>query len=224
MRILLIEDDNVIASNIKSLLSKKGYSIDLAYSVEEGYLKAIDEEYDLFVIDRGLPDGDGIQLVPKLRNDQSNTPILFLTAMNEDKDIVGGLNSGADDYLSKPFDANVLLARVKALTRRSNRIPQKPIINIKDLMINTNTALVKRAGKEIHLSPREYSILEYLSIHKNQIVDRMTLLSHSWDENTDSFSNTVDVHIAYLRNKIDKGHTTKLIQTVRGKGYMICES
>lgn len=223
MRILLVEDDSIIAKNISIFLKRKGYSIDLAENLEEGYDKSLSEDYDLIVLDRGLPDGDGLTLIKKIRDEEVHTPILVLTARNEDLDIVEGLNMGADDYLSKPFDMEVLTARIKALSRRLNKIPLKPIIEIDDLVINLNSAEVKRNNKVINLSPREYSILEYMAIHPNQVIDRMTLLSHAWDENVDLFSNTVDVHIKYLRNKIDEGHTTKLIKTIRGKGYMICK-
>ena len=223
MRILLVEDDSIIAKNISIFLKRKGYSIDLAENLEEGYDKSLSEDYDLIVLDRGLPDGDGLTLIKKIRDEEVHTPILVLTARNEDLDIVEGLNMGADDYLSKPFDMEILTARIKALSRRLNKIPLKPIIEIDDLVINLNTAEVKRNNKVIKLSPREYSILEYMAIHPNQVIDRMTLLSHAWDENVDLFSNTVDVHIKYLRNKIDEGHKTKLIKTIRGKGYMICK-
>jgi DNA-binding response OmpR family regulator len=223
MRVLLVEDDSVISQNISTYLKRKKYSVDSAETIEVGYEKAISDDYDLIVLDRGLPDGDGLELIKKIRDEEINTPILVLTARNEDIDIVEGLNSGADDYLSKPFDMDVLIARMKALSRRLNKIPLKPVIKIDDLAINLNSTEVKRAGKIIKLSPREYAILEYLAIHVNQVVDRMTLLSHAWDENVDMFSNTVDVHVKYLRNKIDEEHSHKLIKTVRGKGYMLCE-
>jgi DNA-binding response OmpR family regulator len=223
MRLLLVEDDSIIAKNIIIFLKRKGYSIDLSESIEEAYDKALSEDYDLIILDRGLPDGDGISLINKIRSEEVHTPILVLTARNEDADIIEGLNLGADDYLSKPFDMEVLTARIKALSRRLNKIPLKPIIQIDDLILNLNSAEVKRNNIIIKLSPREYSILEYMAIHPNQVIDRMTLLSHAWDENVDMFSNTVDVHIKYLRNKIDDGHQVKLIKTIRGKGYMLCK-
>ncbi len=223
MRLLLVEDDSIIAKNIIIFLKRKGYSIDLSESIEEAYDKAVSEDYDLIILDRGLPDGDGISLIKKIRSEEVHTPILVLTARNEDADIIEGLNLGADDYLSKPFDMEVLTARIKALSRRLNKIPLKPIIQIDDLILNMNSAEVKRNNIIIKLSPREYSILEYMAIHPNQVIDRMTLLSHAWDENVDMFSNTVDVHIKYLRNKIDDGHQVKLIKTIRGKGYMLCK-
>lgn len=217
MRILLVEDDEVISKNIKTFLAKRGMSVDLSTSIEEGYQKISDEEYDLIVLDRGLPDGDGIDLVKKIRDEDLSTPVLMLTAKSEDCHVIEGLNIGADDYLSKPFDMEILSARIKAVIRRGKKIISKPVINIDDLQIDTNSAEVKLNDKYISLSPREYSILEYLAINRGNIVDRMTLLSHAWDENIDMFSNTVDVHIKYLRNKL--GDT--VIKTVRGKGYII---
>ena len=204
-------------------LKRKGYSVDLSESIEDAYDKSTTEDYDLIILDRGLPDGDGLTLIKKIRDEDVHIPILALTARNEDIDIIEGLNLGADDYLSKPFDMEILIARIKALTRRLNKIPLKPILEINDLVINLNSAEVKRNNVTIKLSPREYSILEYMAIHPNQIIDRMTLLSHAWDENVDMFSNTVDVHIKYLRNKVDEGHEVKLIKTIRGKGYMLCK-
>lgn len=223
MRLLLVEDDSIISKNIMIFLKRKGYSVDLSESIEDAYDKSTTEDYDLIILDRGLPDGDGITLIKKIRDEDVHIPILVLTARNEDIDIIEGLNLGADDYLSKPFDLEILIARIKALTRRLNKIPLKPILEINDLVINLNSAEVKRNNVTIKLSPREYSILEYMAIHPNQIIDRMTLLSHAWDENVDMFSNTVDVHIKYLRNKVDEGHEVKLIKTIRGKGYMLCK-
>lgn len=223
MRLLLVEDDSIISKNIMIFLKRKGYSVDLSESIEDAYDKSTTEDYDLIILDRGLPDGDGITLIKKIRDEDVHIPILVLTARNEDIDIIEGLNLGSDDYLSKPFDMEILIARIKALTRRLNKIPLKPILEINDLVINLNSAEVKRNNVTIKLSPREYSILEYMAIHPNQIIDRMTLLSHAWDENVDMFSNTVDVHIKYLRNKVDEGHEVKLIKTIRGKGYMLCK-
>ena len=171
MRILLVEDDTIISKNVEDLLNKKGYSVDLAETIEEGFDKLVSEDYDILILDRGLPDGDGLSLIDKIRNEDINIPILVLTARNEDNDIVEGLNSGADDYLSKPFEMSILLARIKALSRRVTKIPLKPIIKINTLVIDMNSAIVKWNNKIINLSPREYSILEYLAIHKNQIVD-----------------------------------------------------
>ncbi|QQG41316.1 MAG: response regulator transcription factor [Candidatus Woesebacteria bacterium] len=223
MRLLLLEDDTIIAANIKSLLKGQGYAVDLAETIEEADLKISDNEYDCLILDRKLPDGEGLDLVKKLRVQNYKTPILILTARNQNYDQIEGLNVGADDYLAKPFDIDVLSARIRTLIRRGERIPSKPIIKIDDLVIDTNSQKVLRQNIEINLSPREYSILEYLALHKGQVIDRMTLLTHVWDENVDLFSNTVDVHIRYLRNKIDVKHRKKLIKTVRGGGYILCD-
>lgn len=222
MRILLVEDDRIISKNIQTIFTKRGFAVDHAETINDAYTKTTNNEYDCVVLDRGLPDGDGIDLIKKIHDDEINVPILVLTARSENEDIIEGLNNGSDDYLVKPFDMNVLVARVKALTRRSDKLPTKPIIKIDDLEINTNSTEVKRNGKIISLSPREYALIEYLGLNQGKVIDRLTLLSHVWDENTDLFSNTVDVHIKYLRNKIDKGSVKKLIKTARGKGYMIC--
>lgn len=223
MRALLIEDDIIISKNLKLILNKRGYSVDVANNIEDGYDKLSSEDYDILVLDRGLPDGDGITLIERIRNDEIIVPILVLTAKNQDTDVVEGLNLGADDYLSKPFDVDILVARMNALIRRGKNIPLKPLIVISDLEIDSNSCTVKRAGKTIKLSPREYSMLEYLAINNGKALDRMTIMSHAWGEEVDLFSNTVDVHIKYLRNKIDNGYKIKLIKTVRGKGYLISE-
>lgn len=217
MKILLIEDDELIAKNIKALLKRRGIAVDMAKSIEEGYVKTIDEDYDCVVLDRGLPDGDGISLIQKIRDEKIIVPVLVLTAKGENDDVAYGLNIGADDYLAKPFDIEVLTARIKALMRRGDKKPNSPVIVVGDLEINTSMARVLVGGKTIDLSPKEYSILEYLALNPNKVVDRLTLLTHTWGEEVDLFSNTVDVHIKYLRNKIG----SKRIKTVRGKGYML---
>lgn len=219
MRILLIEDDQLIAKNIRLLLKKRGVSVDLAGDMEDGYQKIVDEAYDCIVLDRGLPDGDGITLIKKIRLEKVTAPVLVLTAKGENEDVAYGLNYGADDYLSKPFDIEILAARLKALMRRKEKPPLAPVIKVSGLVINTATAEVRQNGKIVELSPKEYEILEYLAFNIGKPVERMSLLTHAWGEEVDLFSNTVDVHIKYLRNKIGDG----LIKTVRGKGYMLCE-
>lgn len=218
MRILLIEDEELIAKNIQILLKKSSISTDLAGDIEEGYEKIIDEDYDCIVLDRMLPDGDGLSLISRIRNEDVKVPVLVLTAKGENEDIAHGLNTGADDYLAKPFDINVLIARIRALMRRREKEPGSPIINIASLEINTGTTEVKKYGKKVDLSPKEYAILEYLAMNPNKAIERMALLTHAWGEEVDLFSNTVDVHIKYLRDKLGEG----TIITVRGKGYMIC--
>jgi len=222
MHILIVEDDKRITSNIEKILIAQGYQVTTSYNAEEGLYLAKEEKYDAVILDWMLPDESGIKLCEKLRTQHNPTPILMLTAKSQLEDKVEGLTSGADDYLTKPFAKEELLARIKALIRRSLKTEGSPLIEIADLKINTNTAQVTRAGKNINLAPREYDLLEYLAQHKNCIIDRMTLLHHVWGEDIDPFSNTVDVHIRYLRKKIDQGFVRSLIKTVKNKGYMIC--
>lgn len=222
MRLLVVEDDEVLSKNIFLLLSKLSYAVDAASTLTAAWDLASSEPYDCIILDRSLPDGDGLELVRKLREASTSSPILMLTARNQTHDLIEGLDAGADDYLSKPFRFNELTARVRALTRRAVRIPSKPIITIRDLVINTNTHVVTMNGKVIDLSPKEYAILEYLSLHEGQVVDRMVLLEHAWGETIDLFTNTVDVHIAYIRKKIEMKQKKQLILTIRGKGYMLC--
>ncbi len=218
-----MEDDLVIAENISLLLRDEKYSVDVVNSIDDATELIAGTDFDCLIFDRRMGDGDGIDLVSKLRQEKNTVPILFLSSYGQKNDIIQGLNIGADDYLIKPFDSNELLARIRALTRRGVGSTILPIIKIADLTINTNTHEVKRNNKSIALSPREYSIIEYLAVHKGQAVERMELLTHAWDDSVDLFSNTLDVHIAYLRKKIDSSHQQKLITTVRGKGYMLCE-
>lgn len=217
-----MEDDTAIAQSVKNFFSKSGLAVDLAQTFNEASDKIVNDEYDIAVFDRMLPDGDGKDLIKIMRAEKSSAPVLILTAMNLNKDVIEGLNEGADDYLSKPFDLNVLLARVKSLLRRRNKAVISPILRIADLEINTARNEVYRGGVKIGLSPKEYAVLEYLGFHLNSVVDRMTLLEHVWNEDVDLFSNTVDVHIRYLRTKIDSAFKLKLIRTIKGKGYMLC--
>jgi len=201
-------------------LRRSGFAVDTAENLEQAFQKLADNEYDLLVLDWLLPDGQGIDLCRSLRRDKNNIPILLLTAKSLISDKITGLDAGADDYLSKPFDAGELLARIRSLLRRQPQIAPS-LIEIDDLIIDTNLHQVTRAGVQIKLSPKEYSLLEYLAINVNIALDRLTILSHVWDENADLFSNTVDVHIRYLRQKIDANSSKKLIKTIKGKGYSL---
>jgi DNA-binding response OmpR family regulator len=164
----------------------------------------------------------GIDLIKHIRSQANSTPVLLLTARSQLEDKVEGFTSGADDYLTKPFAIEELLVRVKALIRRLPTLTQN-IIKISNLTIDTNLNQVKRAGKEIALTPKEFALFHYLALHKNVAQNRLDILSHVWDENADMFSNTVDVHIRYLRQKIDSQYKHKLIQTIKGKGYALCD-
>jgi len=222
MRILIVEDDIRLTKNIGIILKRESYAVDVANNFEEASIKFESPDYDVIIMDWKLPDGSGLELCKQLRKNDIRTPVLILTSNSQLEDKVEGLNSGADDYLTKPFEVKELLARVRALGRRNGSVV-KPIISIKDMIIDTNLKQVKRTGKIIDLSPREYALLEYMALRPCQGISRIELLSHVWDENANLFSNTVDVHIRYLRNKIDSGHSHKLIITVKGEGYAICD-
>jgi heavy metal response regulator len=220
MRILIIEDEVKVAGFIKRGLKEEGYAVDVAYDGEEGHYNALTNEYDLIILDLMLPKMDGITLCQKLRQDHISIPILILTAKDSIRDKVTGLDSGADDYLTKPFAFEELLARVRALLRKN--IPQhSTLLQVDDLVLDTVTHKAKRAGEEIPLTTKEYTLLEYLMRNAGSVITRTMISEHVWDINFDTFTNVIDVYINYLRNKIDKGRKKKLIQTLRGRGYIL---
>jgi len=220
MRILVIEDEQKVANFIKQGLKEEGYSVDVACDGEEGYLLAKDNEYDVIILDIMLPKMDGITLCKKLRAEKIFTPILMLTAKDSVKDKVTGLDSGANDYLTKPFSFEELLARIRVLLRKDQTAtPTK--LKVDDLVLDLLTHKVSRAGKEIPLTNKEYALLEYLMRNTGSIVTRTMISEHVWDINFDTFTNVIDVYLNYLRNKIDKGYKKKLIHTIRGRGYML---
>jgi len=223
MRILVVEDDIQIAQNLKKILETQLYVVDLEKTGEGAIFQAETQEYDLIILDWMLPDLDGIQVCKDIRKKSIQTPILMLTAKVQVENIVSGLESGADDYLTKPFSMDVLLARIKVLIRRVNTKPLAPIIKMGDIALDTNKRTVMKAKEYIELAPKEYVLLEYLIMHKCKAIDRMEIMEHVWGETIDEFSNTVDVHIRYLRKKIDEPYGTNLIKTIKNKGYMICE-
>jgi DNA-binding response OmpR family regulator len=223
MRILVIEDDEQIAENIHDMLENKTYAVDISPNAQDGLDRLENDPYDLVILDWMLPDKDGPEVCSIIRSRSMSLPILMLTAKTQAEDIITGLDSGADDYLTKPFVVGELVARVRALLRRSNPIVPDPIMNIDDLVIDTNTHNVQRAENYIPLSPKEYALLEFLGKNQGVCLSRLDILSHVWDENADELSNTVDVHIRYLRSKIDEGYKNKLIHTVKGKGYFLDE-
>ncbi|MCA9401995.1 MAG: response regulator transcription factor [Candidatus Omnitrophica bacterium] len=222
MRILIIEDEEKIASFIERGLKEQHYTVDLAADGEDGLFKAEINPYDLIILDVMLPKMDGFQVCQSLRGKNINTPILMLTARDAVHDKVNGLDAGADDYLTKPFSFNEFLARVRALLRRE-RDEKVDKIAIADLELNILNHEVKRADKEISLTSKEFSLLKFLMINRNQVVTRTMISEHVWHEHFDSFTNVIDVHIKYLRDKIDKNAPKKLIHTVRGSGYTIKE-
>lgn len=222
MRILIVEDEKALANNLKKGLSEEGYSVDAAYDGEEGGFMAETEPYDLIVLDIMLPKKDGVTVLRDLRKEGIKTPVLMLTARDAVSDKIKGLDTGADDYITKPFDFDELLARVRSLLRRKGEV-KSAVITIGDMEIDTAGHQVKRGGKDIPLSAREYALLEYLAYNKEKVVSRTDISEHIYDYNFDLDSNIIDVYINFLRNKIDKGFDKKLIHTIRGAGYILKE-
>ena len=222
MRILLVEDEKKISGFIQRGLKEQHYAVDVAYDGEAGSFSASANEYDLIILDVMLPKMDGLALCKEIRKTKPNVPILMLTAKDAVTDKVRGLQGGADDYLTKPFAFQELLARVSALLRRKN-VNNNTLLRLADLEMDQLKHSVKRADKEIQLTSREYALLEYLMVHANQVVTRTMISEHVWNEDFDSFTNIVDVYINHLRNKIDKGFKKPLIHSIRGCGYTLKE-
>ena len=222
MRILLVEDEKRIASFIVRGLKEEHFVVDVAYDGEEGMFMAEVNPYDLMIFDWMLPKKDGITMCRELRKKKNKTPVLILTARAALKDKVGGLNAGADDYLTKPFSFEEFLARVRVLLRRQTGT-KTPELSVGDLHLNPLNHQVSRANKVIALSYKEFILLQYLMINANQVVTRTMISEHVWNDSFDSMTNVIDVHIKYLRDKIDKGFAQKMIHTIRGAGYILKE-
>jgi DNA-binding response OmpR family regulator len=220
LKILLAEDHRLLARSLKKGLEEEGFAVDIASAGDEADFKARSNTYDVVILDLMLPQVDGLTLLKNWRSENLSFHILVLTAMGTVEDKVKGLDLGADDYLVKPFELNELLARVRALVRRGHQA-KDPVIKIHDLEIDTGAKMVRRAGKEIYLTPREFALLRFLAYHRGKVVSRSMIWEHLYDENDDNTSNVVDVYIRYLRNKIDKNHSPQLILTRWGEGYMI---
>ena len=220
MKILLVEDHKLLARSLKQAVEEDGFAVDLAVAGDEADAKARGAIYDVVILDLMLPKIDGLTLLKGWRKDGFTFHVLILTAMGTLEDKVLGLNLGADDYLPKPFELTEFLARVRALVRRGHQA-KDPILRIHDLEIDTGARSVRRAGKDIYLTPREFSLLRFLCYHRGKVVTRSMVWEHLYDENDDNTSNVVDVYIRYLRNKIDKNFTPPLILTRWGEGYMI---
>jgi DNA-binding response OmpR family regulator len=221
MRILLIEDEHKIARALKRALEQESYAVDVAYDGDEGYAMATTEPYDIAIIDRMLPgEYDGIAIVTAMREAKIHTPVLLLTALGGVHDRITGLDSGADDYLIKPFALEELLARVRALLRRPTE-QQATILTAGDLSLNTVTFEVKRNDTPIQLTGKEFALLEYLLRNQGRPLPKELIIAHVWDYDADILPNTVEVYIKYLRSKVDDPFDTKLIKTVRGFGYKL---
>jgi two-component system copper resistance phosphate regulon response regulator CusR len=223
MRVLLAEDDPHIARLIIKALREQGYAVDLATDGEQALYNAEVNTYDLAILDVRLPVKDGFSVCRELRGASFRAPILILTAMDDAEDVICGLNCGADDYLTKPFDFPVLLARLRALLRRRAQPAREmaPTITFEDLTLNTLDHTAERGGHAIRLTAKEYELLELLMLHPGQILNRETIAERVWDGHFDPFSNVIDVYMNRLRKKIDQGFATPLLHTRRGEGYIL---
>jgi heavy metal response regulator len=222
MRILIVEDEKKIADFIKRGLKEEGYAADVAYDGEKGLFLAKANEYDIILLDLLLPKMDGLALCRHLKEEDIRTPIIMITAKDAVRDKVTGLDAGADDYITKPFAFEELLARMRAILRnREARFADK--LEAADLVLNLVTHKVTRAGREIALTAKEYSLLEYLMRNAGGVVTRTMISEHVWEADFDTFTNVIDVYINHLRKKIDAGFDKKLIQTVRGRGYVLSD-
>lgn len=221
MRVLIIEDEHKIARALKKALEQETYAVDIAYDGDEGYAMATTEPYDIAIIDRMLPgEYDGIAIVKAMREAKIHTPVLFLSALGSVADRTVGLDAGADDYLVKPFALEELLARVRALLRRPTE-QQAAVLTAGDLSLDTVNYTVQRAGQSIHLTSKEFALLEYMLRNQGRPLSKDVIISHVWDYDADILPNTVEVYVKYLRNKVDIPFDKPLIHTVRGFGYKL---
>jgi heavy metal response regulator len=222
VRILVVEDERKVASFIRSGLREEGYAVDVAEDGERGDFLASTNDYDLILLDVMLPGMDGVSLAKKIRGAGDSTPIIMLTAKDAVNDKVTGLDAGADDYLTKPFDFAELLARIRSAMRKGGGL--LPVtLRVADLSLDRVAHQATRAGREIDLTVKEYALLEFMMLHAGTVVTRTMIAEHVWDIHFDSFTNVIDVYINYLRRKIDGGREQKLIHTIRGRGYMLKE-
>lgn len=221
MRILVIEDEHKIANAVKQGLVQENYAVDVEYDADSGLGSALNESYDVMIIDRMLPGSiEGVDICREIRQAGIHTPILLLTAKDQTRDKVEGLNAGADDYLVKPFSFEELLARVRALMRRPVETTGTTL-KVDDLSLDPVTYEVKRAGTKVELSAKEFALLEYMMRNSNRVLTKDNIISHVWDFDSDVLPNTVEVYIGYLRGKIDKPFKKQLLHTQRGFGYIL---
>ena len=220
MHILVVEDQQRLANLLKRVLSEERHAVDVAYNGTDGYDLAASDTYDLVILDVMLPHKDGHAVCRELRRRGRLSPILMLTARGAVDDRVAGLDAGADDYLTKPFDFKELLARVRALLRRSTAL-RPATLRVADLKLDTASHAVERAGRVVTLTAKEYALLEFLLLNQGRVVGREEIAQHVWDENFDPFSNVIDVYIKRLRSKMDTEPRRRLIHTRRGEGYLL---
>ena len=221
MRILLVEDDLKIASFVLKGLKEAGFAVDHVTDGEDGLFRALTEPYDAAIIDIMLPKLDGLSLIEELRRKKINTPVIILSAKRSIDDRVKGLQTGSDDYLTKPFSFSELLARVQALIRRASRTSEPASLRVGELSMDLLTRGVTRTSTEIELQPHEFALLEYLMRNAGRVVSKTMILEHVWDYNFDPQTNVVDVLVCRLRNKVDRDFDNKMIQTIRGVGYVL---
>jgi heavy metal response regulator len=221
MRVLVVEDQKNVARFIARGLREQGYAVDVAEDGAEGLEMAEIARYDLIILDLMLPKVDGFEVCRRLRERDVQTPILMLTARDDKRTRIEGLDTGADDYLTKPFDFDELLARMRALLRRGAREYRQPTLRMADLELDTNTHGVRRGDREIALTAKEFALIEYFLRNPGRVIGRAEIAESVWDESFDPFSNTIEVYIARLRKKIDDESPVKLIHTRRGVGYVL---
>ena len=220
MRILLVEDDSRIARFVSQALREQAYAVDAAADGDDALYKASVNDYDAVILDVMIPGRDGFGVCRELRAAGSAVPVIMLTARDAVPDRVAGLDSGADDYLTKPFEVSELLARLRALLRRGRAV-RPALFEVADLRVDTRAHVVTRAGRRIELTAKEYALLEYLARERGRVLTRAEIAEHVWDENFDPLSNLIDVNINRLRRKVDDGFAAPLIHTRRGEGYML---
>jgi DNA-binding response OmpR family regulator len=220
MRVLVIEDETKVGCFIQRALEEESYAVDLCEDGAKGLEMALAINYDLLVVDVMLPSMSGLDVLKNIRRERIHTPVLILSAQSQIDQRVKGLDAGADDYLTKPFAIDELLARVRALLRRGAS-DSPGILQVDDLMLNPATRDVTRGGQRIDLTLKEYALLEYLMRHTGRVLTRPMISEHVWNQDFDTFTNVIDVYVNYLRNKIDRGRSKKLIHTIRGSGYML---
>ena len=221
VRILLVEDQSDAAQVLAKGLREQSYAVDIAPDGEAALYQTSINDYDLVLLDVMLPRRNGIEVCQDLRASGSTVPVLMLTARDAVQDRVQGLDAGADDYLSKPFDFHELLARMRALLRRGPEV-RSEAVHVADLVLDTRSRRAWRSNHAIELTAKEFALLDYLARHVDRVVGRAEIAEHVWDEAFDPFSNLIEVYIQRLRRKIDEGHSSKLIRTLRGQGYMLC--